>query len=68
MFGLPGHQLHSEASKHCYGKLLRKGIRCVELDCHDGPDGEPKITHGQTRCTNIAFKYSKPVLCFQIYY
>ena len=61
MFTL-GPQLTSESSKHCYGKLLRKGVRCLELDCWDGgPEGphgpEPKITHGNTRCTSISFRY-----------
>ena len=58
---LLGHQLNSESSKHCYGKLLRKGVRCLELDCWDGEYGtpgeyEPKITHGNTKCTNISLR------------
>ena len=58
---LLGHQLNSESSEHCYGKLLRKGVRCLELDCWDGDYGEdedePKITHGNTKCTNISLRY-----------
>ena len=34
-------------------------IRCIELDCWDGPGDEPIITHGKAMCTNIMFKVIK---------
>lgn len=53
---LEDDQLRSPASINRYIDDLMKGCRSVELDCWDGPDGEPMITHGHTLCGQISFR------------
>ncbi|XP_064396880.1 1-phosphatidylinositol 4,5-bisphosphate phosphodiesterase delta-1-like isoform X2 [Halichondria panicea] len=48
-------QLKGPSSCEAYVRALRKGCRCVELDCWDGPDGEPIIYHGYTLTSKIPF-------------
>lgn len=39
-----------------YIQAIRRGCRCVELDCWDGPGGEPVIYHGHTLTSKISFR------------
>ncbi|KAK7194790.1 Phosphatidylinositol-specific phospholipase C [Novymonas esmeraldas] len=52
---LTGDQLTSKSSAQMYKKALLDGCRCVELDCWNGPHGEPIVYHGHTRTSRIAF-------------
>eukprot|EP01129_Flabellula_baltica_P011170 TRINITY_DN4833_c0_g2_i5.p1 TRINITY_DN4833_c0_g2~~TRINITY_DN4833_c0_g2_i5.p1 ORF type:complete len:946 (-),score=170.47 TRINITY_DN4833_c0_g2_i5:588-3425(-) len=52
---LEGHQLTGISSIEQYIKVLKSGCRCLELDCWDGKDGEPIITHGFTLTTKVKF-------------
>ncbi|KAK7198258.1 phosphatidylinositol-specific phospholipase-like protein [Novymonas esmeraldas] len=52
---LTGNQLNSESSCAMYRDVLLAGCRCVEIDCWDGPGGEPVVYHGRTMTTKIAF-------------
>jgi phosphatidylinositol phospholipase C delta len=52
---LSGDQLQSASRVEMYRRALNQGCRCVELDCWDGPNGEPVIYHGFTRTTKISF-------------
>ncbi len=52
---LEGDQLASPASSAIYRRLLLLGCRSLEIDCWDGPDGEPIVTHGGTLCGKVSF-------------
>ncbi|PVU93413.1 hypothetical protein BB559_003288 [Furculomyces boomerangus] len=53
---LLGGQIIGTSSIEGYIRALHKGCRCLEIDCWDGPLGEPVVCHGRTFTTRIPFK------------
>lgn len=52
---LVGRQIRGVSSVEQYVAALRKGCRSVEIDCWDGENDEPKVTHGYTGTSSISF-------------
>ena len=38
-----------------YARLLLQSVRSLEIDCWDGKDGQPLVTHGHTLCSAVRF-------------
>ncbi|KAL8403966.1 hypothetical protein RB594_009011 [Gaeumannomyces avenae] len=53
---LLGRQVVGLSSVEGYISALMRGCRCVEVDCWDGGDGWPVVSHGWTMTTNISFR------------
>uniref|UniRef100_A0A8D3CUA6 Phosphoinositide phospholipase C n=1 Tax=Scophthalmus maximus TaxID=52904 RepID=A0A8D3CUA6_SCOMX len=49
-------QLRGQSSVEGYIRALKRGCRCVEVDCWDGANGEPIVYHGHTFTSKILFK------------
>ncbi|KAM6986783.1 1-phosphatidylinositol 4,5-bisphosphate phosphodiesterase delta-4-like [Aplochiton taeniatus] len=49
-------QLRGQSSLEAYIQALKRGCRCVEVDCWDGLGGEPVVYHGHTLTSKILFR------------
>eukprot|EP01062_Namystynia_karyoxenos_P027750 TRINITY_DN21200_c0_g1_i3.p1 TRINITY_DN21200_c0_g1~~TRINITY_DN21200_c0_g1_i3.p1 ORF type:complete len:944 (+),score=164.62 TRINITY_DN21200_c0_g1_i3:98-2833(+) len=53
---LTGHQLHGLSSAEMYRTCFELGVKCVEIDAWDGPDGSPVVYHGFTPTSKISLE------------
>ncbi|XP_066467733.1 1-phosphatidylinositol 4,5-bisphosphate phosphodiesterase delta-4 [Tiliqua scincoides] len=49
-------QLRGQSSVEGYIRALKRGCRCLEVDCWDGPNGDPIVYHGHTFTSKILFR------------
>uniref|UniRef100_A0A672MZJ3 Phosphoinositide phospholipase C n=1 Tax=Sinocyclocheilus grahami TaxID=75366 RepID=A0A672MZJ3_SINGR len=49
-------QLKGPSSVEAYIQALKRGCRCVEVDCWNGSNGEPVVYHGHTLTSKILLK------------
>jgi phosphatidylinositol phospholipase C delta len=52
---LLGRQVAGQSSVEAYISALKKGCRCVEVDCWNGNDGQPVVMHGRTLTSQVSF-------------
>ncbi|KAJ5135469.1 uncharacterized protein N7515_004747 [Penicillium bovifimosum] len=52
---LLGRQVAGASSTEAYVSALQQGCRCLEIDCWDGADGRPIVSHGRTLTTSVLF-------------
>lgn len=52
---LLGRQVAGASSTEAYITALQQGCRCVEIDCWDGADGRPIVSHGRTMTSSVMF-------------
>ncbi|KAL4786365.1 hypothetical protein BJX76DRAFT_126017 [Aspergillus varians] len=52
---LLGRQVAGSSSTEAYISALTQGCRCIEIDCWDGADGRPIVSHGRTMTTSVLF-------------
>lgn len=52
---LLGRQVAGASSTEAYVGALQQGCRCVEIDCWDGGDGRPVVSHGRTMTSSVLF-------------
>lgn len=59
---LEGRQVMAQASCEMYRQILLLGCRCIELDCWDGDNDEPVITHGRSFVNKMPFEEAVKVI------
>lgn len=52
---LLGRQVGGRSSVEGYIAALVKGCRCIEIDCWDGENDRPMVTHGRSLTTRVPF-------------
>ncbi len=53
---MSGIQVWGRSNPEAYNRALRAGCRVLELDCWDGDDGQPIVTHGHTLVKSCPFE------------
>lgn len=53
---LIGRQIADVSSVEGYIMTLLRGARSIEIDCWDGPDGQPVVKHGRALTSTISFR------------
>jgi len=49
-------QISGDSNPEAYNQVLLTGCRAVELDCYDGHDGRPIVTHAHTFVKPCSFE------------